>query len=80
VKKKGTLIFIDFKVPLPKNSIAYLIKAVEFIAGRENRKCFRDYLAQGGLNQILKENQLTPQEEALLKRGNLQVIKVKNSL
>jgi ubiquinone/menaquinone biosynthesis C-methylase UbiE len=80
VKKEGTLIFIDFQVPLPKNSIAYLIKTVEFIAGRDNRKCFRDYLAQGGLNQILKENQLTPQEEALLKRGNLQVIKVKNSL
>jgi ubiquinone/menaquinone biosynthesis C-methylase UbiE len=80
VKKEGTLIFIDFQVPLPKNSIAYLIRTVEFIAGRDNRKCFRDYLAKGGLNQILKENQLTPQEEALLKSGNLQVIKVKNSL
>jgi ubiquinone/menaquinone biosynthesis C-methylase UbiE len=77
VKKKGTMIFIDFQVPLPRNFIAYLIKTVEFIAGRENRKCFRDYLAQGGLNQLLKENQLAPQEEALLKRGNLQVIKVK---
>lgn len=80
VKKKGTLIFIDFKVPLPRNCIAYLIKTVEFIAGRDNRSCFRDYLAHGGLKVILKENQLTPQEEALLKRGNLQVIKVKNSL
>jgi ubiquinone/menaquinone biosynthesis C-methylase UbiE len=77
VKKKGTLIFIDFHVPLPRNSIAYLIRTVEFIAGRDNHKCFRDYLAKGGLNQILKENQLTPQEEALLKRGNLQVIKAK---
>ena len=77
VKKGGTLIFIDFQVPLPKNSIAYIIRAMEFIAGRDNHKCFRDYLAQGGLNQLLKENQLTPQEEALLKRGNLQVIKAK---
>jgi ubiquinone/menaquinone biosynthesis C-methylase UbiE len=80
VKKDGVLMFVDFHVPLPKNSIAYLIKTVEFIAGRDNRSCFRDYLAQGGLKVILKENQLTPQEEALLKRGNLQVIKVKNSL
>jgi ubiquinone/menaquinone biosynthesis C-methylase UbiE len=77
VKNKGTLIFIDFQVPLPKNSIAYLIRTVEFIAGSENRKCFTDYLAQGGLNGLLKEARLTPQEEALLKRGNLQVIKVK---
>ena len=79
VKKKGTLIFIDFQVPLPKNSIGYLIKAMEFIAGRDNQRCFRDYLAQGGLNGLLKEHQLTRQKEALLKSGNLQVIKVSNT-
>jgi len=78
VKKKGTLIFIDFHVPLPKNSIGYFIKGVEFIAGRDNHRCFRDYLAKGGLNQLLKENRLTPQKQALLKRGNLQVIKASN--
>jgi ubiquinone/menaquinone biosynthesis C-methylase UbiE len=78
VKNNGVLMFIDFQVPLPKNSIAYLIKTVEFIAGRDNHRCFRDYLAQGGLNGLLKEAQLTPQEQALLKRGNLQVIKAIN--
>jgi ubiquinone/menaquinone biosynthesis C-methylase UbiE len=78
VKKKGVLMFIDFQVPLPRNSIAYLIRAVEFLAGRDNRVCFRDYLARGGLRQILKENRLTPQKEALLMRGNLQVIKSSN--
>jgi ubiquinone/menaquinone biosynthesis C-methylase UbiE len=78
VKREGALVFIDFQVPLPRNTFAYLIRAVEFLAGRDNRICFRDYLAQGGLNQILKENQLTPQKEALLMRGNLQVIKASN--
>jgi len=78
VKKKGVLMFIDYHAPLPKNSIAYLIRAMEFVAGRDNHKCFRDYLAQGGLKQILKEARLTPQEEALLKCVNLQVIKVKS--
>ncbi len=78
VKKEGTLMLADFWVPLPENSIAYLIRAMEFIAGRDNRRCFRDYLAQGGLNQLLKENRLTPQKEALLKRGNLHVIKASN--
>ena len=77
VKKEGVLMFIDFHVPLPENLFAYLIRAVEFLAGRDNRMCFRDYLAQGGLNGILKEAQLTPQKEALLMRGNLQVIKSK---
>jgi len=78
VKKEGVLMFIDFQVPLPRNSIAYLIRAVEFLAGKDNRICFRDYLARGGLRQILKENRLTPQKEALLMRGNLQVIKSSN--
>jgi ubiquinone/menaquinone biosynthesis C-methylase UbiE len=78
VKKEGVLIFIDFHVPLPGNATAYLIRAVEFIAGRDNHKCFRDYLAQGGLNGILKENQLTPQEEVLLMSGNLLIAKSSN--
>ena len=78
VKKKGGLMFIDFQVPLPKNTFACLIRAVEFLAGRDNRTCFRDYLAQGGLNGLLKEARLAPQKEALLMRGNLQVIKSSN--
>jgi ubiquinone/menaquinone biosynthesis C-methylase UbiE len=79
VKKKGVLVFVDFQVPLPRNTTGYIIRAVEFIAGRDNHRCFRDYLAQGGLRQILKENRLTPQEEAFLKNGNLQVIKASNT-
>ena len=79
VKKEGVLMFIDYLVPLPKNSISYLITAVEFLAGRDNYRCFRDYLAQGGLDQILKEAQLIPQEESLLLSGNLQVIKSSNT-
>ncbi len=78
VKKNGVLMFVDFQVPSPRNLIGYGIRAVEFIAGRENHKCFRDYMAQGGLKQILKENRLVVQEEALLKSGNIQILKVNN--
>ena len=77
VKKNGILMFVDFQVPLPKNSVGYLIRTVEFIAGRENHRCFRDYLVQDGLKGILTEARLVPQEEVLLKGGNIQVIKVK---
>ena len=79
VKKEGVLMFIDYLVPLPGNSFAYLIRAVEFIAGRDNHRCFRDYLAQGGLDQVLKETELIPQKEALLLSGNLQIIKSSNT-
>jgi ubiquinone/menaquinone biosynthesis C-methylase UbiE len=78
VKRKGVLMFIDFQAPLPKNTIAYLIRVVEFLVGIDNHKCFTEFLAQGGLKQILKEAQLTTQEEALLISGNLQVIKASN--
>lgn len=79
VKREGVLMFIDFQVPLPRNFMAYLIRGVEFIAGRENHKRFRDYLAQGGLRQILQEARLIPQEEAILMSGNMQVIKASNA-
>jgi len=79
VKKSGTLIFVDFNVPLAKNLIASLITAVEFLAGKDNYQCFSDYLAQGGLNQLLKENRLNMQKEAFYKSGNVQIIKAGNT-
>jgi ubiquinone/menaquinone biosynthesis C-methylase UbiE len=75
VKKKGVLVFVDFAVPLPGNFIAYLIKSIEFVAGRENRRCFRDYIAQGGLKGILMENELLAHKEALVLSDNLVIIK-----
>ncbi len=78
VKKNGVLMFVDFQVPLSKNSVGYFIRAVEFIAGRENHRCFRDYLAQGGLGQILKEANLKSEREILLKSGNIQIVKAKS--
>lgn len=80
VKKGGALIFIDFQVPLPKNSVAYLIRVVEFIAGRDNHRRFRDYIEQGGLGQILRQNGLTPQKQTILKFGVLKVIRASNPL
>jgi ubiquinone/menaquinone biosynthesis C-methylase UbiE len=75
VKKKGILMFVDFAVPLPGNLVAYLIKTIEFIAGRENHRCFRDYIEQDGLRGILEENRLVPQERALGLSGNLVIVR-----
>jgi ubiquinone/menaquinone biosynthesis C-methylase UbiE len=75
VKKKGVLIFADFAVPLPGNFVAYLIKTIEFIAGIENYRHFKDYFEQGGLKGLLKENQLPVQKEGLVLSDNLVIIK-----
>jgi len=58
VKKEGSLIFIDYKVPLPKIPSSYTSKIVELVAGKEHNKCFKDYLQQGGLDELLKRNNL----------------------
>jgi demethylmenaquinone methyltransferase/2-methoxy-6-polyprenyl-1,4-benzoquinol methylase len=58
VKKEGSLVFIDYKVPLPKIPSSYTSKIVELVAGKEHNKCFKDYLQQGGLDELLRKNNL----------------------
>ena len=78
LKKDGALIFIDFSVPLPKNKFIYLIKAIEFIAGRDHHRHFKDYIEQGGLDVILKKNQLTEEKRDYLNDGLIIIIKTEN--
>ncbi len=80
VKKGGALIFIDFSVPLPKKPISCFVRVAEFMAGREHHRCFRDYLAQGGLEAILKKSQLQEEKRAYLKSGLITMIKTANGV
>lgn len=78
VRKGGALIFIDFQVPLPKKLLHYLVKAIEFMAGRNHHRCFRDYLEQGGLGEILKKNGLSEEKRDYLNDGLITIIKAGN--
>jgi len=78
VKKGSALIFIDFKVPLPRNLYAYLAKAIEFIVGGEHHRCFKDYIEQGGLEVILKKNQLPEEKRDYRKNSLMAIIKTRN--
>ena len=78
VKKEGDLIFIDLQAPLPKTLFAYLIKAVEFIAGRDHHRHFKDYIEQGGLYEILKKNHLPEEKRDYLNDGLITIIKTGN--
>jgi len=77
-KKDGFLIFIDFQVPLPQKLTSYLIKAVEYFAGKENHQNFKDYLLQGGLPVLLEKNKLKIEKRGYLKDGLITIIKAKN--
>ena len=78
VKRGGNLIFIDFQVPLPKGLRSFLIKTVEHFAGKDHYEYFKDYLKQGGLGEILKENQLHIEKIERTKNGILEIIKARN--
>jgi len=79
VKKNGSLIFIDYQVPLPRRPSTYLSKAIEFIAGGSHFRCFKDYIAQGGMTEILKINQLGEEKRDYLKNGLMVIIKASNT-
>ena len=77
VKKEGTLVFIDYKIPLPRIPISSTVKAIEFIAGKKHWKCFNDYVKQGGLDELLKRNYL--QQDKYFKLGPFYILKMPNS-
>jgi ubiquinone/menaquinone biosynthesis C-methylase UbiE len=79
VRKGGALIFLDFQVPPPKKMLPYLVRVLEFFAGRNHHRCFRDYLAQGGLDVLLARNQLAENRRGYLKAGLLTIIKAVNA-
>ncbi len=79
VRKGGVLLFLDFQVPLPNNLLPWLVKLIEFFAGGEHHRCFKDYLAQGGLDVLLARNHLAEVKRDYLNDGLITIIKAMNS-
>jgi len=78
VKKGRNLIFIDFKVPLPKNIYSCFIRTVEYFAGGNHYEHFKDYLGQAGLDKILEKNQLNVKERNCTRNGIIEMIKTRS--
>jgi ubiquinone/menaquinone biosynthesis C-methylase UbiE len=78
VKQNGALILIDFHVTLPKNIWGMSARAIEFLAGWSNYQSFKDYLANGGLEDILKNHGLREECRVYLKSGLIVAMKVIN--
>jgi len=62
VRSEGSLVFIDYKVPLPRTLFSRISRVVEFVAGRDHNRCFKDFVDQGGLGELLRRNQLHGEE------------------
>ena len=78
VKQDGALILIDYRVPLPGNVWAASARAIEFLAGRSHYQSFKDYLANGGIGDILKNHGLREECRTKLKNGLLVATKAVN--
>ncbi len=77
VKKEGGILFIDFYIPLPNNFYSYVIRSMEYFAGRDHFNCFKDYIKQGGLDKLLNKNQLREEKRTFFKNGNIVMIKAR---
>ena len=64
VKESGTLVFADFRVPLPFTPVGFGIKAIESSVGGDHHANFKAYLHSNGLPQILRRNNLSPQRSS----------------
>ena len=78
VKQNGFLILIDFQIPLPRNAWGVFARTIEFLAGGSHYQGFKDYLATGGLEDILKNHCLPVECRTCLIRGLLTATKVVN--
>jgi len=78
VKQDGALILVDYQVPLPRNAWATSARVVEFLAGGSHYQAFKDYRANGGLEDILKNHALREECRTSLKSGLLVATKVVN--
>jgi len=78
VKQDGALILIDFQVPLPRNIWGVSARAIEFLAGGSHYQSFKDYLANGGLEDIPKNHGLREECRTNLKNGLLVATKAVN--
>ncbi|KPK20239.1 MAG: hypothetical protein AMJ70_08355 [Dehalococcoidia bacterium SG8_51_3] len=79
VRKGGALLFLDFQVPLPRKPVPCLARIIEFFAGGDHHRCFKDYLAQGGLEVLLARNELAEARKCYLNGGLITVVKAVNS-
>lgn len=77
VRPDGALIFIDYPVPPVSNVWGFFSRTIEFLAGGDHYKGFKDYIVSGGLEHILKVFNLHEEKRDYLKGGLVAIIKAR---
>jgi ubiquinone/menaquinone biosynthesis C-methylase UbiE len=66
VRNPGTLLFLDYMVPMPQRPSSWAARFTEFASGRDHNRCFLDYIKQGGLMALLKRHHLSGEKKSEL--------------
>ena len=74
IRISGRIIITDYSVPLQAGFKGYATKFVEFLAGREHYRNFREYCCLGGLEAILKNYSLKTISQRKMAFGIFQVL------
>jgi hypothetical protein len=70
----SSLFIIDYHYPVAANTSGLAVKTIEWLAGREHNRNFRNYCRNGGLNPLIKALNLHVEHEARLKGRTLTVL------
>ena len=68
------IIIVDYAVPLPRNYTGFGSRVAEFLAGKEHNQNFKSFYKLGGLNEILKSNNLKIEKTMLMGKGAFQMV------
>ena len=79
VKKDGTLVIVDYRVPYPRDAYGRAVELLEQMAGRDHFRCFREFIKDGGLDSLLSRHHLREEKREYLKRMPMAMVKVRNS-
>lgn len=71
----GKFIITDWFSPQPDNIHRRITNMVEFIAGKEHYRNFRDWCRRGGIDGFLERQKLELLEERLIANGTIKIIK-----
>ena len=75
----GFLVFLDYRVPLPRSLTGFLIRLIERMAGREHFRNFRAFLNNGGLARVLEKNGLMMLKSTRVISGSITMVLARNS-
>jgi ubiquinone/menaquinone biosynthesis C-methylase UbiE len=76
-KLTSKIIIADYNVPIPFNPSGIFIRTIEFLAGRNHFKNFKNFIKKGGIYHLTKGIHLKIEKELYLMNGIIALLKIK---